>query len=166
MSFNSPYAISAIYRHDKNIAKTSFYTFFDVNKTIKHTQSIIDKHSHGRRRRILSQALSEKVLQAMEVRIISHTRKLCKALSHGSSARKNMWSHAKDMSHWTFYFAIDTITDLCFSHSASTIDSPINRDLAKLIETSSRKALTASLYTYQTPKPMFAKIRFSADLCL
>ncbi|PVH68922.1 cytochrome P450 [Cadophora sp. DSE1049] len=145
LSFNSPHAVSAIYTHDKNIAKTSFYNFFDVNKTTKHTQSIIDKHSHGRRRRILSQALSEKVLRGMEVKIICHVQKLCNALGHGSSATSNVWSDTKDMSLWTLYYAIDTITDLCFGYCASTIDSPINRDIAKLIETSSQKALIASL---------------------
>ncbi|KAH7418665.1 isotrichodermin C-15 hydroxylase [Cadophora sp. MPI-SDFR-AT-0126] len=145
LSFNSPHAVSAIYTHDKNIAKTSFYNFFDLNKTTKHTQSIIDKHSHGRRRRIISHALSEKVLRGMEVRIICHVQKLCNALGHGSSPVSNVWSDTKDMSLWTLYYAIDTITDLCFGYCASTIDSPINRDIAKLIETSSQKALICGL---------------------
>lgn len=148
LSFNSNDALTDIYRHDKSFKKTSFYSFFNVNKTIEHTHSTTNKQVHGRKRRVLTQALSAHSLKALEEKIHAQARLFCNALI-GETLTKDKtqsesepgWSSAKDMSHLTFHYTLDTISDLCFGYSPRTMVSPDNRFVIGLIENSSRKSL-------------------------
>lgn len=136
MSINSSSALHEIYNHRANVQKSSYYSIFSHYFKAPSILTAIAAKEHGRKRRIVSQGLSDNAIQAMEGHILKNVRKFCyklirKAAFENKSPRTPLeksggWGPPKNMTHWTDYLTFDIMGDLCFSRSFDMLDSAEN----------------------------------------
>ena len=99
----------------------------------------ITAKEHGRKRRIVSQGLSDSAIAAMEDHVLKHVRNFCDKLmrpdlfenqmpplAHSREDTTEMWSPAKNMSRWASYLTFDIMGDLCFSNTFNMLESSTN----------------------------------------
>jgi hypothetical protein len=72
ISINTNTALKDIYGLAKNVRKSKFYSVFPPNQQTYNTHNSIDKISHGRKRRVLSNAFSVAAMKSMEEHILRH----------------------------------------------------------------------------------------------
>ncbi|KAK1754460.1 cytochrome P450 [Echria macrotheca] len=88
---------------------------------------------HLRRRRIVSQTVSEKAQRGYDPRIAYHVRKFCDAVF---PAEPGVEGQPKNMADWCAYLSFDLITDLVFSASYNLLGSEKFRYVPHVIDKS------------------------------
>jgi hypothetical protein len=138
VSINTNTALRAIYNRKANVQKSRYYSIFSHYFRAPSVLTTITAKGHGRKRRIISQGLSDEAIAAMEDHVLKHVRKFCDKLlrpvifesgisvNHVSEDLKGPWSQAKDMSRWASYLTFDIMGDLCFSNTFNMLDSSEN----------------------------------------
>ncbi|KAH7051097.1 cytochrome P450 [Macrophomina phaseolina] len=118
-----------IFSHGANVAKS------DVYKAMVHsapnTLTIRDKRDHGRRRRILSQALSESQIRAYESIVLRHIRTLCSNIQAACDANETV-----DMSLQSDWFAFDVMSEVVFGMKFDALRKEEYRYVMKALEQS------------------------------
>lgn len=100
--------LADIYGKGRNTQKSSGYAPHPYFPAVFNTHNCIDKETHGRKRRIVSQGFSTAAITSSEPMIIQHVQNLCNALMlsmpepHDLSSYR--WSSPQDMSAWSEYF--------------------------------------------------------------
>ena len=101
---NTNTAIPEIYARTANVQKSKAYQAFETSPEAHDLQSTVDKNSHARKRRVISQAFSENSLRSLEAHILRHVRAFVNYLAPDSQGvdlekpQKYSWSSARDMS--------------------------------------------------------------------
>ncbi|KAK2612511.1 hypothetical protein QQS21_001449 [Conoideocrella luteorostrata] len=109
-----------IYGHQANVQKGSWYAVYYGSSIF----NVIDKDIHARKKRVMSQAFSDKAVRGMEPHILSAIRDWCAQLGDGAgsvtSAEPSKWSQPKDMSHWAAYMIFDVLGEICYGETFQT----------------------------------------------
>ncbi|KAL1970236.1 hypothetical protein VTN77DRAFT_5396 [Rasamsonia byssochlamydoides] len=77
-----------------------------------NTLTVIDKRTHGKKRRIISQGFSDVALKTHEDVILEQIQNLCMRL--GEQADTHSWSSGKDMARLSDYFTFDVMSNIVF----------------------------------------------------
>ncbi|KAM0809260.1 putative Cytochrome P450-like protein [Seiridium cardinale] len=130
ISVNTAEGLSKIYGIKANTKKASYYHVF--NDVFKGDSSLttISEDLHTRKKRVVSSALSESSVRAMEDIVLRNIRKFVQHLgdsSHDQTAEVKGWSSPKNMTDWADYLSFDIMGDICFSGSFHMLDKPDNR---------------------------------------
>ena len=106
---------------------------------------MINKHEHARRRRIISQGLSDASIRLQEDKIMAHIKKCFGwvtdtdkvALSSTDlDKRVEDWSQARNMSDWFTWLTFDIMGDVVFGMQYNLLGSPANHAIPEAIEQS------------------------------
>ena len=137
---NSSTALKEIYGFKSNVQKAKFYTVFPPTKDAFNTHNSIDKESHARKRRALSQAFSDGVLKSVEKYVLANVQIFCEKLlaqpyQYGGPAEKrsSQWGVAQDMTNWCNYLAFDIMGDLVFGKAFGMLERSENRFAIELV---------------------------------
>ena len=121
----------------------------------------INKVQHGFKKRVISQAFSDRAMKEMEDYIIKVLDNLCGKLIDrqmiederestdlNTQMEKRHWSSPKDMADWSDYLAFDIMGTLCFGKSFGMLDTDTNRYILDTL-----REATSGLHTVcDTPK--------------
>ncbi|MCJ1385785.1 hypothetical protein MMC17_008909 [Xylographa soralifera] len=103
----------------------------------------MDKIVHSRKKRVLSQALSDSAMKSMEDNTLIVVRRFCDRLAEYSAAndkkdvspdRGPHWTPAKNIANWSNYFSFDVMGILVFGKSFNMLDVEDNRYILALIQ--------------------------------
>lgn len=120
LSFRGAAAVQDIYiDRAANVVKTGWAETSRRVHGVENTLSISDRQLHKERRRILSQALSDKRLKSLEHYMLSNIRGFTQTLPGNDS----QWGEAKDMSHWFSLLCVDVLGDLAFGSSFGAVEA-------------------------------------------
>lgn len=147
LSFNTHTALHIIYTPKANIRKSDFYKIL-ISPAGPSILAAIPNDMHARKKRVLSQAFSEKALRSIEEYMLLHSREFCEKLSSSPEP--------VNMSHWSTYLTGDVLGEVCFGKSFSMLKEKTNRNLMDLITGTARFGLivssTASISRAINPK--------------
>ena len=124
-----------------NTRKASYYnTFAHVFKG-DSSNIIVDTVKHGRKKRVLTQALSENSIRAMEEHVLNNFRTFCRlvgdlSIAGSDDAEKAIsreWSTPKDMTRWAGCLTFDIMGDICFSHTFGMLEREDNRYILDML---------------------------------
>ncbi|RAK75024.1 cytochrome P450, partial [Aspergillus fijiensis CBS 313.89] len=129
--FASSTGFHDIYDFGKNVQKSQSYHSIPLIKGAYSTLNIVDKKVHGRKRRILSQGLSDQNLRLLEASLLKVVDHLCDRLSEKqdnfspvvASDTEDGWTCAKNMAEWSGFYTFDVMTELVFGRSFNTLDT-------------------------------------------
>lgn len=125
-----------------NTRKASYYKAFAHVFKGDSSNTIIDPVKHGRKKRILTQALSESSIRAMEEHILSNVRNFCRLMcdkndvSNDDDTNKALpgaWSAPKDITRWAGCLTFDIMGDICFSQSFGMLEKEDNRYILDML---------------------------------
>ncbi|KAI4246468.1 MAG: hypothetical protein L6R42_009883, partial [Xanthoria sp. 1 TBL-2021] len=106
---------------------TNYNTFSHVFKG-DSSDTIIGPVKHGRKKRVVTQALSERSIAAMEEHVLNKCAAIWRLMGSGNDGENQEgWSHTKEMTRWAGYLTFDIMGDLCFSHSFEMLEKDDNR---------------------------------------
>ena len=124
-----------------NTRKSTFYNTFSAVFKSHSSNTVIDPVHHGRKKRVLTQALSENSIRAMEDHILNNVRSFCRFMGDGcipsskdaEKVRSREWSTPKDMTRWAGYLTFDIMGDVCFSQSFNMLEKEDNRYILDML---------------------------------
>jgi hypothetical protein len=126
LSINSVGALRPIYSATANTKKADFYEAMAFYMDIPSTHCTVDKELHARKRRIMSQAFSDKMLHAYQPLF---TKTLMKYLSRYESVEADGWTKTYDMNHEFSLFVFDAMGGFCFGKPFGALDDPKKADI-------------------------------------
>lgn len=94
-----------------NVKKTGYTKAAEYAKT-PQLQTCSDKQSHSAKRRLVSQAFSERALRDYEPLVLEKVRRMCQIMGHPKDSTPDEWSKARDMSHWMKLLNLDVLSSL------------------------------------------------------
>lgn len=113
-----------------------------------NTLTLIDKKAHGRKRRIISQGLSDAALRRYQPAILKHINELCGALV---GSKPSEWSVPRNVAHYCMlcplisrsilttivnFLTFDIMSDVLFGEHYNMVTSEEHRYVVKAIEDS------------------------------
>lgn len=164
ISINSAAALKDIYGHKTNTRKSTFYSAFPPTKDTYNTHSSIDKVSHARKRRVLSQAFSDNAIRSMEKYIISEVRTFCDNLGFSlSDSSEKGWTSPKNISDQANYLTFDVMGSLAFGKAFGMLSShPENRFAIDLVNSAAHRHLICGsflpIHEWHLDKILFRQI--------
>ena len=111
---NSPSAHQAIYSAKANVRKGDFYHVWPRKDGQWSTWNVTDRVQHVWKRKVLSNAFSERAVRSAEQFIIRHVDRWCELLLQDAG---NNWSKPRNIARWSEFLVFDILTDLCFGKS-------------------------------------------------
>lgn len=97
--------------------KGLFYEVWPRNVHALTTWNSTNIETHGRKRRVLNYAFSEKALRSAEPFVVSNTDRWCEIIAEESRKNRTGWSESLNMADWVNYLVFDILGDLCFGKS-------------------------------------------------
>lgn len=113
---NTPTAYRALFGPKGNIKKGLYYEVWPRNVNALTTWNSTSLEVHGRKRRVLNHAFSEKALRSAEPFVISNADRWCEVIA-GEIDETTGWSTSLNMADWVNYLVFDILGDLCFGKS-------------------------------------------------
>ncbi|KAK3207719.1 hypothetical protein GRF29_96g100302 [Pseudopithomyces chartarum] len=114
--FLSPQAFRDIYGSKANVRRAKSYEGWNIT-TEGSTITTIDPHEHARKRKILSQAFTEKTVKHAAGFVIDHVERWIDLLVDAKDVGEDGWSKAKNMSDWNDWLVFDILGDLLLGRS-------------------------------------------------
>ena len=138
ISINTAAGLREIYGFKANTQKSSsFYNVFAHFFHSDSTLTIVDRAVHGRKRRVMSQALSAPMVKAMEDHILKHVNIFCNCVigrTDGSETKATTdWSSARNMTTWSSRLTFDVMGDVAFGRTFEMLKSETNRYILDII---------------------------------
>ena len=134
ISVNTVTGLQKAHGYKANTQKSrDFYGVFRHFFGSDSTLTTIDAASHGRRRRLLSHALSGNMIKAMENHILKHVRTFCDCMggkietSDRSHSFGDEWGHAMNISTWISRLTFDVLGDVAFGRTFEVLKDSTNR---------------------------------------
>ena len=142
ISFNTVTAVDAIYKTRKaDVVKSDWYqSVRDSAGGFESTFTARDKPRHGVKRRLLSNAFSERALRGYEPRIVKSIQTWLDCLEQAGGKTGG----SVDLGRWSEYLIFDILGDLCFGKPFGLLKSDENRFIAKLVPQATRSWYTVS----------------------
>lgn len=97
--------------------KGLYYEVWPRNIDALTTWNSTNVHIHGRKRRVLNYAFSDKALRSAEPFLIANTDRWCEIIADEITETGQGWSQSLNMADWVNYLVFDILGDLCFGHS-------------------------------------------------
>ena len=134
VSINTATALRDIYGPRKaNVIKSDWYkTLLAAEHGLPSTFTARDPAFHAIKRRMLSQAFSEKSMQDMEQYVSANVNKWLDKLGDDRAAG-NQWTAPKNVATLISYLTFDVVTDLCYGRSFDLLGKANLRFVAELI---------------------------------
>jgi cytochrome P450 len=129
LSFITPEALQAIYSSRANTKKSFWYDTMTFYMKVPSTHATTDKAQHARKRRILAQALSERMVHVYEEDFKNILGKFLERYKSPESETKGGWSPPFDMSHELTLLSFDSMGKFCFGESFGSIQDPRKADI-------------------------------------
>ncbi|KAH6662722.1 putative cytochrome P450 [Halenospora varia] len=130
LSFGDAQAIKDIYGHNTRCVKDGQYIV--TAGTHYHLADVIDRHDHGRKRKVLSSAYALKNLEEWEFKVADKTARLIKHFDLMASTPGS----TVDYRAWTNFFSLDAISDIGLSHPLGFLDAGNDRCLSERLDRS------------------------------
>jgi len=142
---NSAEAVRDIYSHKSNVAKSQTYDAL-VHRA-PNILTLRDKRQHGRRRRVMSQALSDASISACEGDILEQVHKFVSMFAELPPASENSdWSAPVDVARPCDSLTFDMMAKVVFGAEYDMLGSPTHRGVLDAILDSNVRMGT--LYQY------------------
>ena len=131
VSFNTFSALDAVYGNPKaNVIKSDWYqTVRDTAGGFESTFTARDKARHSIKRRLLSQAFSERALRGYGLKVASQVSTWIGCLRQAASDTEGVI----DIGEWANYLVFDILSDVCFGTSFNSMTSEKSRFVTKLV---------------------------------
>ena len=142
ISVNTSEGLKEIYGQRCNTRKASYYNTFAQIFKGESSNTITDPVKHGRKKRVITQALSESSIRAMEEHILLNVRNFCDIMGDkfdmqgdvmGAFDRCDEWTTPKNMTRWAGCLTFDIMGDICFSHSFDMLKREENRFILHML---------------------------------
>ncbi|EXJ85585.1 hypothetical protein A1O1_05950 [Capronia coronata CBS 617.96] len=148
LNIDNTNALKDIYMGSKNFQKSPNYRV--LRHGAANTLTMINRTEHARRRRIISQGLSDAALRSHEPTIMAHIKKcfdcltatderdlgLEQPMSPMSQAYgpRDSWTPPRNMSNWFNWLTFDIMGDVIFGIRYNLLTSAIHRRIPEAIE--------------------------------
>lgn len=132
ISINTVEGLHNIYGVNANTQKLSYYSTNDVFKG-ESSLTTVDPSIHAKKKRIVSSALSDSSVRAMEGIVLRNVEKFTEILGQTenpqapSTNSQYSWSTPKNMTELADYLSFDIMGDKCFSSPFDMLDKPDDR---------------------------------------
>ncbi|EER23657.1 hypothetical protein D8B26_001785 [Coccidioides posadasii str. Silveira] len=152
LSINSAQGLHDIYGHGKKVKKGDFYNAFPAIKGVYNTHNVIDKHVHGRKRRVLSQAFSDNALKGMEGVMLVNIRQFCAIMAgdepslDAGAQRTQKGFVVRNMADWFGYLTYDVMGELCFGKSFGMLIERGKREVIGLVDRAAYRHYVCGLW--------------------
>lgn len=140
ISVNTAEGLAKVYGIKANTQKSAYYNVFSDVFHGDSSLTTIDHEMHAKKKRVISSALSDSSVRAMEELVLKNVRKFTECLitpdkgaAVVASTTTNNWSSPKNMTQWAGYLSFDIMGDICFSGSFGMLDKPDNRFLLHVL---------------------------------
>ncbi|KAI1394478.1 cytochrome P450-like protein [Hypoxylon trugodes] len=138
ISVNTAEGLQKIYGTRAPTQKSRYYDVFSGVFKGDSSLTTIDHGLHMKKKRVVSTALSESSVKAMEEIILRNIRKFTVQLgkstpSQTTDLHSESWSSPKNMTDWADYLSFDIMGDICFSSSFGMLDGPDNRYILNVL---------------------------------
>jgi len=130
LSFSSADALQAIYGSRANTTKSSQYKAMAFYMKEASTHATIEKAQHARKRRILAQALSDRMVHVYEDGFRTLLTKFLRRYEN-SDSKDEGWSPAFDMAHEFVLLNYDSMGEFCFGESFGALEDPKKADITE-----------------------------------
>lgn len=95
---NTPGAFRSIYGPKGNNTKGQMYAFFPRHPDSESTLQTVDNEQHGRKRRVLANAFSERALRGYEPYVRTNVNRWCELLE--AQVPEGGWSSSLNVADW------------------------------------------------------------------
>ncbi|KAJ4418597.1 hypothetical protein N0V82_005483 [Gnomoniopsis sp. IMI 355080] len=112
---NTPDAFRSIYGPKGNNTKSHNYAFYPRRPDAQSTLQTIENGAHGRKRRVLANAFSERALRGYEPYVKANLDRWCELLE--AEVPEGGWSPSLNMADWMNWLVFDIMGDLCLGRS-------------------------------------------------
>ncbi|KAG5765125.1 hypothetical protein H9Q69_009396 [Fusarium xylarioides] len=134
---NTTQAYKDVYGHNKNVRKSLAYLAM-VHKT-PSTFTLMDRHEHAWKKRILSQKLSDSAIRSFEPKITGMIDRFCEYVCPASTGKGNTVSKPFNMSEMCDYLFFDLVTSIVFGENFDLIRSPWYRHIPPALARSNER---------------------------
>ncbi|KAF5563111.1 cytochrome P450 monooxygenase E-class group I [Fusarium phyllophilum] len=134
---NTTQAYKDVYGHNKNVRKSLAYLAM-VHKT-PSTFTLMDRHEHAWKKRILSQKLSDSAIRSFEPKITGMIDRFCEYVCPASTTKENTVSKPFNMSEMCDYLFFDLVTSIVFGENFDLIRSPWYRHIPPALARSNER---------------------------
>lgn len=142
VAINTPTAFRTVTGPKGNNKKAQFYNVWSRKHDAPSTMQTIENGPHGRKRRILSNAFSDRALRSLEPFVQDNLQRWCQLLNE-EIPEYGGWSESINLDHWLNWFVFDVMGDVCLGRSFDMKEK--NSDMRYLIE------LMASMMEFMYP---------------
>jgi cytochrome P450 len=128
LSFSTTEALQAIYGSRANTKKSTFYDAMGLFIKVPSTHATTNKLQHARKRRILSRALSDRMMPVYEGGFIELLEEFLKRFEPSQSSNG---TNAKefDLSREFMLFNFDSMGQFCFGEKFGSMQTPKNAEI-------------------------------------
>jgi cytochrome P450 len=145
VNINSQTALKEIYRDGKNFVKSPNYRV--LRHQAANTLTMIDKKEASRRRRIMSQGVSDAAIRELEPKMLFHIKKCFSLVGNMDDEGASLdgpdkiqgWTESRNMGNWSNWLAFDIMCDLIFGIRYDLLGSATNRFVISAIEESNKR---------------------------
>jgi cytochrome P450 len=149
LSFNMLEAFQAVQvDRNANVGRDEWYKSLDISSGAYSTQSCMDKQEHLFRRRVLSQAFSERALRDSEGFIRSNVQMFCDRVGKGAE-KPGQWTPKVNLGNEATYFGFDFISDLTFGRAYGLMVKEEPRYIPSVL-------MWTSQFLYAVDTPLFS----------
>lgn len=113
---NTPTAFRTVMGPKGNNDRSQMYSIFTRRWEVPATIQVIGSAEHGRKRRMLANAFSEKAVRGFEPFVISNVERWCELLED-EIPKNGGWSESINMADWLNWLVFDVMGDLCLGRS-------------------------------------------------
>jgi len=131
VSINTNTALRDVYGPRANVQKARFYTVFSYFFKVPMIVTTISRKEHAFKKRILSQALTNTAIDAMEEPLLSSTRRFCQHLLDEKPSAG--WNDARNITDWAAYVTSDIMGKITFNCNWNMMENKANRHMIAII---------------------------------
>lgn len=116
--FLDPAAYRDVYGPKANVQRCNTYLVWSRNGNEFNTITTVAPAAHGRKRKMLNQAFTEKAIKNAASFISQHVDRWIELISE--TAEGETWTKSRNMASWNDWLVFDILGDLCFGRSFDT----------------------------------------------
>jgi cytochrome P450 len=131
LSFSTVEALQVIYGSRANTKKSYWYDTMKFYMKVPSTHATTDKAQHARKRRILAQALSERMVHVYENEFRNILKNFLERYQKTPSQTEETWSPPFDMSHEFTLLCFDSMGQFCFGESFGSLQNPKKAEITE-----------------------------------
>jgi cytochrome P450 len=132
LSCSTSDALQAVYGSHANTRKSFWYNVMTYYMKVPSTHATTDKVKHARKRRILAQALSDRMIHVYEDGFRDILANFLQRYGSAVTEEKAGWSPAFDMSHEFTLLSFDSMGKFCFGETFGSLRDPAKARISEV----------------------------------